>query len=581
MHSIHRILGITTALAALAGCGGESSDEPRACRDGSCDHQSTNTFCDIDGVYPGTEAPNECIAPPAADACNRAVACDDAAKPYCDDDSMGTCVECTENLHCTTEGESCNPINGQCTTEIVVQCDPDDGGDATCAANNDVGDYCSDVGACADCLVDDHCSANVAEAICGQDLLECRGCEVGGSDCETGLCGTNEEGVCIQPDEVIYVNGGTGVDGGACDEGNPCKTIAGGIEKVEPGRNIILVAAGMYPERLVVSDKNFSLIADGNVSLNPPSGGDTAVLTLSGTADVTLVGIEVTNANGAVDSDAIACSNATAALTLIGSSVISSRDIGIESDNCTLSIQDSEVSGNTGIGISATGGTLEVQDSEVSGNTGIGISATGGTLEVQDSEVSGNTGIGISATGGTLEVLRSEILNNAAGGLVSNGANYTIVNNIIGLNGFASGASVSGADLTAGGATTEVFEFNTVAFNRRGTSNNRMAMQCDSTNLVMRNCIFMLEDDATFSLIDDCNSEFSLIDMDSTGDTGEATSPLSANATFVNAAEGDFHLLEGSPGIDVANGTPPATDIDGDPRTAGMADMGADEFVAN
>ena len=546
------------AIALAPGCT-PNSDEPRACRDGSCDHQSVNTFCDIDGVYPGTEYQNECIAPPAAGACNRVVACTDAAKPYCNDDAMGTCVECTENVHCTAEGESCNPINGQCTTEIVVQCDPDDGGDATCAANNDVGDYCSDVGACADCLVDDHCSANVAEAICGQESLTCRGCEVGGSDCETGLCGTNQEGVCIQPNEVIYVNGGTGVDVGACDEANPCKTIAGGIEKVEPGRNIILVAAGMYPERLVVSDKSFSVIADGNVSINPPSGGDTAVLTLSGTADVTLVGIEVTNANGAVDSDAIACSNATAALTLIGSSVIGSRDIGIESDNCTLSIQDSEVSGNTGIGISATGGTLEVQDSEVSGNTGIGISATGGTLEV----------------------LRSEILNNAAGGLVSNGANYTIVNNIIGLNGFASGASVSGADLTAGGATTEVFEFNTVAFNRRGTSNNRMAMQCDSTNLVMRNCIFMLEDDATFSLIDDCNSEFSLIDMDSTGDSGEATSPLSANATFVNAAEGDFHLIEGSPGIDVANGTPPATDIDGDPRTAGMADMGADEFVAN
>ena len=549
------------AIALAPGCT-PTSDEPRACRDGSCDHQSTNTFCDIDGVYPGTEAPNECIAPPAADACNRAVACDDAAKPYCDDDSMGTCVECTENLHCTTEGESCNPINGQCTTEIVVQCDPDDGGDATCAANSDVGDYCSDAGACADCLVDDHCSGNAAEAICGQDLLECRGCEVGGDDCETGLCGTNEEGVCIQPSEVIYVNGGTGVDGGACDEGNPCETIAGGIEKVEPGRNIILVAAGAYGERITIANTDVSLVADGDVVLSPSlnTAGE-SVFTISGNSKVTLDGFEgfpgSTSANQ--DITILNCIGGGPDVTVKNVNFHNSNSVGIQSSNCTLSIQDSEVSGNTGIGISATGGTLEVQDSEVSGNTGIGISATGGTLEV----------------------LRSEILNNAAGGLVSNGANYTIVNNIIGLNGFASGASVSGADLTAGGATTEVFEFNTVAFNRRGTSNNRMAMQCDSTNLVMRNCIFMLEDDATFSLIDDCNSEFSLIDMDSTGDTGEATSPLSANATFVNAAEGDFHLLEGSPGIDVANGTPPATDIDGDPRTAGMADMGADEFVAN
>ena len=560
MHIIHCIFGITTAIAALTACGGETSDEPRACRDGSCDHQSTNTFCDIDGVYPGTEAPNECIAPPAADACNRAVACDDAAKPYCDDDSMGTCVECTENLHCTVEGESCNPISGQCTTEVVVQCDPDDGGDATCAANSDVGDYCSDAGACADCLVDDHCSANVAEAICGQDLLECRGCEVGGSDCETGLCGTNEEGVCIQPSEVIYVNGGTGVDGGACDEGNPCETIAGGIEKVEPGRNIILVAAGAYGERITIANTDVSLVADGDVVLSPSlnTAGE-SVFTISGNSKVTLDGFEgfpgSTSANQ--DITILNCIGGGPDVTVKNVNFHNSNSVGIQSSNCTLSIQDSEVSGNTGIGISATGGTLEVQDSEVSNNAGIGISATGGTLEV----------------------LRSKILSNVAGGIDINNSDYELVNNFIGKNG-TTGSVVGGVRIggTAGG--TEVLDFNTIASNVKADAIG-YALTCSGSNLIATNNILMLDPVIGGGLVTLCNTDFTLIDSDTGGDTGTHTNTVEAQASFVDNSNADFHLLEGSPGTDVADGTPPATDIDGDPRTAGSADMGADEFVAN
>ncbi len=524
------------AIALAPGCT-PTSDEPRACRDGSCDHQSTNTFCDIDGVYPGTEAPNECIAPPAADACNRAVACDDAAKPYCDDDSMGTCVECTENLHCTTEGESCNPINGQCTTEIVVQCDPDDGGDATCAANSDVGDYCSDAGACADCLVDDHCSGNAAEAICGQDLLECRGCEVGGDDCETGLCGTNEEGVCIQPSEVIYVNGGTGVDGGACDEGNPCETIAGGIEKVEPGRNIILVAAGAYGERITIANTDVSLVADGDVVLSPSlnTAGE-SVFTISGNSKVTLDGFEgfpgSTSANQ--DITILNCIGGGPDVTVKNVNFHNSNSVGIQSSNCTLSIQDSEVSGNTGIGISATGGTLEV--------------------------------------------LRSTVSDNAGGGIVINAANYTIVNNFI-VDNKATGV-VSGVKIDATDGLTEVLDFNTLAGNTKSGTTG-FALRCDTTSLTARNNIFMLALSNNASLIEDCNTNHSVIDPRTDPNDGIQDNVRSETALFVDSENGDFHLLEGSPGTDVANGTPPATDIDGDPRTAGSADMGADEFVAN
>ena len=541
MHIIHCIFGITTAIAALTACGGETSDEPRACRDGSCDHQSTNTFCDIDGVYPGTEAPNECIAPPAADACNRAVACDDAAKPYCDDDSMGTCVECTENLHCTVEGESCNPISGQCTTEVVVQCDPDDGGDATCAANSDVGDYCSDAGACADCLVDDHCSANVAEAICGQDVLECRGCEVGGDDCETGLCGTNEEGVCIQPSEVIYVNGGTGVDGGACDEGNPCKTIAAGIAEVGPGRDIILVAAGAYSgdgnSQIIVDGKSVSIVADGAVTLteNLLSLGH-AMFDVQASSSLLLDGIEIAPNTANAGARGIKCLGDMANVTLKNVTIQNAGN-GLVSDNCTLSIQDSEVSGNTGIGISATGGTLEV--------------------------------------------LRSKILSNKSGGIEADGASYSILNNFITYNGDS--ANTNAAVDLSGTAAEQIFNFNTLTGNQVSaglTTGVTCALGALRTNT--GNIIFGGLGGAT-PIQGNCNWEYSNIELpaeaveDGPGNINE--SPLLVNDVVT---DGDYHLADGSPCIDkVTDGTPPATDIDGDPRTAGSADMGADEFVAN
>jgi hypothetical protein len=55
---------------------------------------------------------------------------------------------------------------------------------------------------------------------------------------------------------------------------------------------------------------------------------------------------------------------------------------------------------------------------------------------------------------------------------------------------------------------------------------------------------------------------------------------LTGQPSFVNAGAGDYHLAPGSMGIDKAN--PAATvalDIDGDPRPAGAADLGADELA--
>ncbi|MHC4620307.1 MAG: BACON domain-containing protein [Planctomycetota bacterium] len=61
------------------------------------------------------------------------------------------------------------------------------------------------------------------------------------------------------------------------------------------------------------------------------------------------------------------------------------------------------------------------------------------------------------------------------------------------------------------------------------------------------------------------------------------TGNIDADPCFVNAAGGDFHLLEGSPCVEAGDpayiAAPGETDIDGEPRITGLrVDMGVDEF---
>ena len=65
---------------------------------------------------------------------------------------------------------------------------------------------------------------------------------------------------------------------------------------------------------------------------------------------------------------------------------------------------------------------------------------------------------------------------------------------------------------------------------------------------------------------------------------------INANPLFINPAQGDYHLQQGSPSIDTGDNQAlnlPDTDLDGDPRILdgngdenAIVDMGVDEFRA-
>ena len=357
---------------SLSSCTPTESD-PLACRDGSCAHQSELTFCDIDRAYPDTVQPNECIAPPAADACNRVMECSDPAKPYCNDDSMGTCVECTDNSECTVD-------SGECVDGDVIPCSPGAAGDSECAAK-DVGlDFCSDGGICAQCLVDVDCSGFANEGVCDSVNFECRACEVGGSDCESGLCGTRDAGECVAPADVIRVDGAnTGGDVEGCGAvGSECETIGFALTEVDGTRNIVVVADGTYDERLEVDAGSMTIIGTGVVTLTPQLAGGQNAVTVSGGAELTIVGIDIAPISAINTTDAVSCSSATLSLSEV--KIRGARDLGLVSDSCDLKIERSTVSENLGGGISVNGGDFTIVNNFIVENGALGNNAAAVTL---------------------------------------------------------------------------------------------------------------------------------------------------------------------------------------------------------
>mgnify|MGYP003633217750 FL=1 len=391
MHKLIPLLALSTL--TFTGCGSSSEDNPLACRDGSCAHQSELTFCDIDRAYPDTVQPNECIAPPAADACNRVMECSDPAKPYCNDDSMGTCVECTDNSECTVDGESCNTNSGECVDGEVIPCTPGAAGDSECAAK-DVGlDFCSDGGICAECLVDVDCSGFANEGVCDSVNFECRACEVGGSDCESGLCGTRDAGECVATADVIRVDGAnTGGDVEGCGAvGSECETIGFALTEVDDGtRNIVVVAAGTYDEALEFTNESATLIADGEVIVKAglPVEGDT-VISITGSSEVSFDGFIIEPGAAIPNTHLVTCLGATAALSLSNSTVRNSQGLGITS-TCGLTVTASTISGNAGGGIHVNGGNFTIVNNFIVDNVSTGtiggakFEATDGLTEVLD-----------------------------------------------------------------------------------------------------------------------------------------------------------------------------------------------------
>lgn len=424
--------------------------------------------------------------------------------------------------------------------------------------------HCSDVsagskGSCVECRDGQDCGSG---EICNAS-----------QDCETFTCdpGTAGNVACAGVDSSLPYCGDSGVcvgcldlthcpleTAGVCDQTSfQCRACA---THPECGSGVCDLPSGICAEETSVLYVEKDAVGTDCTLASPCGSIMTAVGLVSTTRDAILVGTG-DYAEQVVLNDVVVrvigedgANIGTATLQMDTNAVLVSGDSTVHFSNVNIT-PDGGGSGSVAMRCSSSGGapTLTFTDGVISGAGAQGVVASSCDLTVTGSTISGNSG----------------------GGIDVDDSDYSIVNNFIISNGNT--GAVSG--FRAQGTTTksEKLEFNTFAKNKRGGPTG-YAVVCDVTNLVAANNIFMLPDASVASLNLGCAHEYSLFD---TADTAAPTGNDNAAgiASFVNSAAGDYHLMPGSPGINVANPTATLpTDIDGDARPqGGRHDMGADE----
>lgn len=280
------------------------------------------------------------------------------------------------------EGVGCDAIDAAIDSPIdapVVGCDQNPG---LCTGSdlNCVLDVCRDCDP-ANNQQDADCT-EAAAPICGANN-DCRSCTAH-AECAKGVC---FNGTC--PDNVLFVAPtGNNAGGNQCtDVATPCQTLTHAIATRTPPINgdiaanrrfIRLLAAADYPEPGAVT------IDDRAVWIIGPAGADRAVIDRSGNgptlvilngAEVRLERIGVYNGANNAMADGITCAGST--LTAHGIEVHSNEGTGIVSDSCQLTLNACVISNNVEGGLSVIGGRAVIVNNTIVGNGG-SISTFGG-----------------------------------------------------------------------------------------------------------------------------------------------------------------------------------------------------------
>jgi len=429
---------------------------------------------------------------------------------------------------------------------------------ATCMAPTGVCDVAGSM-TCVECIAPDQTSAcDGMTPVCGSDHV-CRACAAHPECPDSHVC--LPDGSCATIDLVAYVaQDGTGT---VCAQEQPCGTLNDGIQT---GKPFVKVEVGTVTDSNVASvdDRSLTILADPGAILTRSNGG--VVLDIRNNADVKIYDLEITGGPG------------IAAITY------SVPNGGIPK----LALTHVTIDGYQGLGVSSSaGGVLVVAQSTLSRNTGGGVSfSAGGIVTLSQSTFSNNLGGGILVSaGGLLKISQSTFSKNAGGGIRISDSQFDITNIFIVGNG--SLVSVFGGvrvDATAVmSAGVHRIDFNTIATNL-GPGGADLGIACGTvlTPLTFSNNIIYGNVTAgggrQISGSVNCATSYSDIGPDPAAGNGN----INADPMFVDAAQGNFHLMASSPAKDAAD--PSATlgnDFDGDARPEpqrGRCDMGADEI---
>ncbi len=512
---------VAAALAPMLAC---KSSNPKFCNaDNEQERCAADEECNLATNECGPPLIDAAPPPPDAPSCQGDSDCVEDGRPICGDNML--CRACENAPDCVAK----DPARPLCTNDgACVECegfaDCTDPlapicGDGTCSA-------CSDESQCVsrDMELDDglvQCAPSGACVECTEHA-HCPGSDV----CD------RESGACVAEAAVVYVDGTSGADLIGCGtRAQPCESVGIGLLRVEAGRRHVLVAAGDYQEDTIISAD--TVLVGTGVTLRP-SGLDRPAVVVNSGATVTIDGARIGFATG-TGAHGLQCRSATASVTLFRATVTGNASSGVDvASGCTMTIVESTIEDNRAFGLRAFESEVDLRRSRVANNDGTGVS-------VRE-------------------------------------APFTIVNNFIVSNGDAGagGPAVGGVEIdNSSSQSPQRFEFNTVADNQATTDGRASGVNCfTSPALTVRNNIVFagIGPDA---LDGNCAWTFSNVEGGVTG-----AGNINADPMFESAATGNFHIVSGSPVIDIADPTSDEIiDFDGDDRPLGDGyDMGADEL---
>jgi PKD repeat protein len=254
----------------------------------------------------------------------------------------------------------------------------------------------------------------------------------------------------------------------------------------------------------------------------------------------------------------------------------------------TITLTNNTINGNSasdGGGVYVYGHsstTVILANNTITGNSagyGGGVDVYSSTVTLTNNTINENSaeyGGGVDAHGSTVTITNNTINENSAGwyggGVDAHGSTVTITNNTIAGN--SAGDIGGGVDVSLGINSTTSHIYNNIIYNNIASLNgNDLFIENDENGDFIKSLVNLYNNDF------DQSTSGTYIQVPFSIDPSNLDN---LNPLFVDATNGDYHLIESSPCIDAGdNSAPalPANDKDGYPRIMnGIVDMGAYEY---
>lgn len=330
----------------------------------------------------------------------------------------------TDMAGCTCSNPTPICVAMQCASCLATS-DPE----GACAASSPPTPHCETTGAsagdCVGCRDNSDCSGTTP--FCDDGTHACRGC-IADTECPSLICdltpGSATHNTCIPASNVVYADpAGNNMDG--LTPATAKKKIQDAINVavgLNPVRLYVHVAAATYDEGVGVSGAAniiYVVGADG-AFVHRMGGGDVLGSQNSGSLTVRNLIVTANNGNGAN------CQT-SGTLTIYGSQLINSSQLGIYTVACNLTVDGVWINHNTGGGISVSS-DFKIINSIITNNTGAGgfTQVTAGTnMTFSNNTVADNTSSVTAAAGvtcvtpGSFDVTNTILYNNLKGGTIT------------------------------------------------------------------------------------------------------------------------------------------------------------------